>query len=118
MRAKDKQIHVLAVTGSAPSELLPEVPTLGSMTSGLTLGIDHGLFGPKGLPADLVAAHVAILQRVMETRGVLAELHEEYGTESRLITGDGFTRYLENQAADWKDMIQRQDNRGRLGQKS
>ena len=54
----------------------------------------------------------------METRGVLVNLHDEYGTDARLITADGFSRYLENLAADWKEMLQRQDNRGRLGQKS
>ncbi|WP_420403853.1 Bug family tripartite tricarboxylate transporter substrate binding protein [Nisaea sp.] len=117
-RMKNEQLHILAVTAEAPSELLPDIPTLGTATDGLSLGIDHGIFGPEGLPAEVVAAHVATLQKVMETRGVLVTLHEEYGTEARLITADGFSRYLENLAADWKEMLQRQDNRGRLGQKS
>ncbi|MBO6561128.1 MAG: hypothetical protein JJ959_11345 [Nisaea sp.] len=117
-RMKDKELHVLAVTGPAPSELLPDIPALGTEVRGLTLGVDHGIFGPEALPAEIAAAHVATLQKVMETRGVLASLHEDYGTEARLIAADGFSRYLENLAADWKEMLQRQDNRGRLGQKS
>ncbi|UUX51209.1 tripartite tricarboxylate transporter substrate-binding protein [Nisaea acidiphila] len=117
-RMHEKQLHTLAVTGAAPSEDMPDIPTLGMHAGGLTLGVDHGIYGPAGLPAELVAAHANIFQKVMETRGVLSELHKEYGTESRLITADGFSRYLENLAADWKEMLQRQNNRGRLGQKS
>jgi len=117
-RMNDGRFHVLAVTGPGPSGLLPDTPVLAMEADGLTLGMDHGVFGPKGLPPELVTAHVATLQKVMETRGVLASLHDEYGTEANMIAADGFSRYLENLAADWKEMLQRQDNRGRLGQKS
>lgn len=117
-RTKERQLHSLAVTSPGPAESMPDVPALATAAGGLTLGIDHGIYGPGGLPTDIVAAHAAVFQKVMETRGALAELHKEYGTEPRLITADGFSRYLENLAADWKEMLQRQNNKGRLGQKS
>ncbi len=117
-RIKETQLHVLAVSGAFEPGMLAGVPTIGSEAGGLTFGIDHGLFGPRDMPNDIVKSLTEIMQKVMETRGVLADLHNEYGTEAALITGDGFARYLENLAADWGEMIQRQNNGGRLGQKS
>ncbi|MEO9904378.1 tripartite tricarboxylate transporter substrate-binding protein [Nisaea sp.] len=117
-RIKGKQLNVLAVSGAFEPGMLPGVPTIGSEADGLTFGIDHGLFGPRDMPNDIVKTLAETMRSVMETRGVLADLHNEYGTEAALITGDGFARYLENLSADWGEMLQRQDNGGRLGQKS
>jgi len=117
-RIREKQLNVLAVSGAFEPDMLAGVPTIGSEADGLTFGIDHGLFGPREMPDEIVKNVADIMQKVMETRGVLADLHTEYGTEAALITGDGFARYLENLAADWGEMLQRQDNAGRLGQKS
>ena len=52
---------------------------------------------------EIVKSLGEIMRQVMETRGVLAELHDEYGTETALIVGDAFARYLENLAADWRN---------------
>lgn len=117
-RTKDKKLNVLAVSGAFEPGMLADVPTIGSEAGGLTFGIDHGLFGPRDMPNDIVKILAEIMRKVMETRGVLADLHSGYGTEAALITGDGFARYLENLAADWGEMLQRQNNIGRLGRKS
>ncbi len=117
-RIKENQLNVLAVSGAFEPGMLSGVPTIGSEADELTFGIDHGLFGPRDMPNDIVKTLADTMRKVMETRGVLAKLHNEYGTEAALITGDGFARYLENLSADWGEMLQRQDNGGRLGQKS
>ena len=117
-RSKGKELDVLAVSGAFAPGMLPGVPTLGAEAGGLTFGIDHGLFGPRDMPDDIVKSLVAIMRKVLETRGVLSELHKEYGTETALVAGDGFARYLENLSADWTEMLQRQNNGKRLGQKS
>lgn len=117
-RGNDEEFQVLAVTGPGPTDLVPDAPALAMDAAGLTLGVDHGLYGPEALPEQIVTAHARTFQKVMETRGALADLHKHYGTETRLITADGFSRYLENLAADWKEMLVRQNNGGRLGQRS
>lgn len=118
VRGKELELNVLAVSGAFAPAMLPGVPTVGTEAGGLSFGIDHGLFGPRDLPDDVVSGLVEIISKVMETRGVLADLHKEYGTEAALIPGDRFARYLENLSADWSELLQRQNNGGRLGQKS
>ena len=115
VRGKELELNVLAVSGAFAPAMLPGVPTVGTEAGGLSFGIDHGLFGPRDLPDDVVNGLVEIISKVMETRGVLSDLHKEYGTEAALIPGDRFTRYLENLAADWSELLQRQNNGGRLG---
>ena len=117
-QGQDGQLTVLGVSGASEQRTLAGVPTIGSEADGLTFGMDHGLFGPRGMSDEIVKSLGEIMRQVMETRGVLAELHDEYGTETALIVGDAFARYLENLAADWREMLQRQKNNRRLGQKS
>lgn len=117
-RSRSKDLDVIAVSGAVEPEMLVGVPPLGSEAGGLTFGIDHGLFGPREMSNEVVKSLADIMRKVMDTRGVLVDLHNSYGTEAVLVTGDRFARYLENLAADWGEMIQRQDNAGRLGQKS
>ena len=116
--SQDRKLNVLAVSGASEQRTLAGIPTIGTEADGLKFGMDHGLFGPREMSDEIVKSLGEIMRQVLETRGVLAELHDEYGTETALIVGDAFARYLENLAADWSEMLQRQNNGGRLGQKS
>ncbi|KQM75428.1 tripartite tricarboxylate transporter substrate binding protein [Xylophilus sp. Leaf220] len=51
---KTGKLKLLAVTEAQRSVLLPNVPTVAETVPGYELGVWYGLFGPKGMPADVV----------------------------------------------------------------
>ena len=51
---KTGKLKLLAVTEAQRSVLLPNVPTVAETLPGFELGVWYGLFGPKGMPADVV----------------------------------------------------------------
>jgi len=48
------KLRLLAVTEATRSKLLPDVPTVGETLPGYELGVWYGLFGPAGMPKELV----------------------------------------------------------------
>ncbi len=51
---KTGKLKLLAVTEAQRSVLLPNVPTVAETVPGFELGVWYGLFGPKGMSADVV----------------------------------------------------------------
>lgn len=49
------KMRPIAQFGAMRAPTLPDVPTLKELGVNVTLGVDIGLFAPKGLPADVVA---------------------------------------------------------------
>jgi tripartite-type tricarboxylate transporter receptor subunit TctC len=52
---KAGKVRILAVTGEQRSKALPEVPTLKEQGINMTADAFFGLYGPSGVPADVVA---------------------------------------------------------------
>ena len=52
---KAGKVRILAVTGDARNRALPDVPTLKELGIDSTADAFFGLYGPPGMPADLVA---------------------------------------------------------------
>src|SRR5665647_1390719 len=103
-----KRIKAFAVTGKERSPALPDVPTLaeaGIKHADVDLQFWFGVFGPKGMPADvkdrLEKAIAKALQSPM-VRQRLAELDitPEFGPGSALQTR------LKNEINNWKTFIE------------
>lgn len=95
--AQDRKVIGLAVTSARRARIAPDIPTLAE--SGLE-GFDHaswyGVWGPKGMPAGLVATLNDLFQsavRDLDAAGNLAP----YGVEPVLETPEAFAHY----AADY-----------------
>lgn len=70
---KAGKLILLAVTEAKRSALLPDVPTVGETLPGYELGVWYGLFGPAGMPQDLVdrlnhAANSALAEPAVRAR--------------------------------------------------
>ena len=52
---KAGKLKLLAVTEAKRSPLLPDVPAVAETLPGYELSVWYGLFGPAGMPGDLVA---------------------------------------------------------------
>lgn len=64
------KVRPIAVAGSARSPTLPDVPLLSEIVPGIGSGSWIGLFGPAGLPGDLVQRINREVDRIMRTPGM------------------------------------------------
>ena len=95
------KLRALAVTGSAPLQALPSVPTVAS--SGLpgyaALGW-FGLLGPLSMPADVAAKWNADVNRVLEQADVRKEMIAR-GADPGSGTTAEFGAFVRSEQAKW-----------------
>jgi tripartite-type tricarboxylate transporter receptor subunit TctC len=71
------KLRALAVSGSTRSGVAPEIPTVAeSGVEGYVYQSWQGVFGPKGVPVDVVAGTVAALHRALDEPSVRRRLTE------------------------------------------
>lgn len=92
------QLKALAVTGAERFPAMPKVPT--AVESGLVPGYDvttwYGMFGPKGIPAPIVAKLNAVLNESLADPDVKVRL-ERAGVVVKSSTPAEFGTFLTNQ---------------------
>jgi len=101
---RDGRLRALAVTSARRSPLAPDLPVVADTLPGFESNTWFGLYGPKGLPADLVArVNAAAKQAVTdpELRDKLAKL----GMEPASSTPAQFADLVAQDAAKWKKII-------------
>jgi tripartite-type tricarboxylate transporter receptor subunit TctC len=106
---KGGTIKAYAVTTPARLEVFPDIPTVseGGMP-GMEVSVWHGLYAPKGTPADVVERLSASLQAALADPGI-AEKLGELGTApspAADATPAGLKAKLEAEIARWKPVIE------------
>jgi tripartite-type tricarboxylate transporter receptor subunit TctC len=103
---KDGKLKALAVTGARRSALAPELPTVSeSGLSGFESTTWFGVYGPKGLSADMVKALNAEFVRAMQSAEVqerLAKLGAEPVTAG---SAEQFAAMVKADSARWAALI-------------
>ena len=101
------RLQPLAVTRGTRMPLLPEVPTLSeSGFPGLVVSSWYGLLGPAGMPAPLVATLTAASLDAAQSPE-LRKRHEAVGSIGEAADGDALMRFLREDYARWKEVIER-----------
>ena len=91
---KPARLRALAVTGSARSTALPNVPTAAEAgVPGLVAESWYGLFAPAGTPPAALAKLASAMEKVMAQPALKAKLGEQ-GAEITYMGTDAFTTYL------------------------
>ena len=101
------RLRALAVLGPTRAPAVPEVPTI--IEAGLpdVQGITfNGLFAPKGTPPAVVEKLSAAIRVALEKKTVADKLGE-LGSDARGSTPEEFTKFLEQEAAKWTDVMQK-----------
>lgn len=106
-----KRIKALAVTGKQRSPALPDVPTLaeaGVKTADVELQFWFGVFGPKGMPAEVKAKLEKAIQKALQSPAVrerltALDITPEFGPGAALQT------QLQNEIKNWKTFIEAKD---------
>ena len=72
---KNQKVRALAVTGAKRSPHLPQVPTMAeSGLAGYELSSWYGIFGPAGIPQDILASLNAAIGKAIQMPDVVARL--------------------------------------------
>jgi tripartite-type tricarboxylate transporter receptor subunit TctC len=104
----DKRIKALAVTGKERSPALPGVPTLteaGVTHADVDLQFWFGVFGPKGIPADVKTKLENAIQKALKSPAVgerlaALDIKPEFGPAAALQT------LLRNEIKNWTTFIE------------
>ena len=101
---KDGKLRALAITSAKRSSLAPDLPTVAEVLPGFESSTWFGLYGPKGLPADIVARVNAAMNASLadaETKERFARL----GAEPTGGTPQAFEQVVQLETARWKKII-------------
>ncbi|MBC7780091.1 MAG: tripartite tricarboxylate transporter substrate binding protein [Proteobacteria bacterium] len=102
---KAGRLRVLAVTGSARSPLLPEVPTVAEQgLAGFNVNSWYGVFAPAALPRELaqrLSTDITALMSIAEVRERLAAL----GAEPMPMAPEEFSRFVRDEIVLWARIV-------------
>ena len=99
------KLRAIAATGAERSPLLPEVPTVSEAgLPGFEVTSWYGVFGPAGLPADVVAklnVEIGSIVTAPDVKERLAAL----GAEPSVKTPDQFGQYVREEVTKWAKVV-------------
>jgi tripartite-type tricarboxylate transporter receptor subunit TctC len=100
------QLRPLAVAGEARSADLPGVPTIKETGIGdFDAGTTYAVFGPAGIPRDIVDKLHAEIRKALDDPGVQDKLRNA-GVLPKAGSPEDITRMLQQRIPQWADVIQ------------
>lgn len=102
---KDGRLRALAITSAKRSPLLPDLPPVSDTVPGFESVTWFGLYGPKGMPADLVAKVNQSVNQALQDAEVKDRL-ARLGIEPAGGTPQQFAAMTDADRAKWKKIIQ------------
>jgi tripartite-type tricarboxylate transporter receptor subunit TctC len=106
-QVKANNLRALAVTGSKRLSLLPDLPTIAeSGYPGFETRTWYGLFGPAGLPADIVRKLHADTEKVLRMPEIANNLIAQ-GWDIAVSSPDQFSMVLQSEFDRWSAVVKR-----------
>ena len=102
---KDGRLRALGVTSAKRTPLAPDLPPISDVLPGYESTTSFGLFGPKGLPAEVVTRVNLAANQVLKDPEVVDKL-TRLGIEPVGGTPAQFGQLLNTELAKWKKIIQ------------
>ena len=99
------KVRALAVTTTARSELLPDVPTVGDFLPGYEASAWYGVGAPSGTPADIVQKLNKELNAAFVDPRTKARIAEVGGTPLPGSPGD-FGRFIAKEVEKWDKVVE------------
>lgn len=102
---QDGRVKALAVTGPERLAALPDVPTVAEETRSGFTGVSFvGIFGPKGLPAEVVS-RLGDALAVTLADPVVQERIERLGSAAEYMPSEKFGQLINDEVQVWSDVI-------------
>jgi tripartite-type tricarboxylate transporter receptor subunit TctC len=101
---KAGRLRALGVTTPKRSRALPDVPSISETVPGFDVTHWYGMWGPKGLPRDMVTLWNREVAKVLKTPAVLKWM-EEQGLEVAGGPPEEYAERLKVDVAKWKRVV-------------
>jgi len=102
---KTGRLRVLAVTGTARSPLLPEVPTVSEAgLPGFDVTSWYGMFAPAGLPKDLLMKLNADIAAVLKSADMGTRL-AALGADPAPMSPEDFGQFVREEITKWAKVV-------------
>ncbi|MEN9538085.1 MAG: hypothetical protein RLZZ126_320 [Pseudomonadota bacterium] len=101
---REGRLRALAVTSLKRSPLAPDLPALSEVVPGFESNTWFGLYGPRGLPAD-VRDRIALAVQQVLTESDVRERLARLGIEPVGTGPSAFARMVAADSAKWKSII-------------
>jgi tripartite-type tricarboxylate transporter receptor subunit TctC len=101
---KAGRLRALGVTTPKRSRALPDVPAIGETVPGFEVTHWYGLWGPKGLPKDIVTLWNREVAKVLKTPAVQKWM-EDQGLELAAGPPEEYVERLKIDVAKWKKVV-------------
>jgi len=102
---KTDRVRTLGVTSAKGSSLLPNVPAIGQTLPGFDLTSWNGIFGPAGMPQDIVEKLNTELQTILNDPAVREQLAQIGFEVWPTTTPKEFAAYVQEQLDHWGTLI-------------
>ena len=101
---KEPRVRMLAVTGTAPSKFLPELPTVAETLPGYQFDSWIGLLAPAATPKATVEQINAAMAKLLQDPVILERLDKQ-GVVPRAMTPDAFNALLRDDFAKMGQVV-------------
>lgn len=106
-QVRSNNLRALAATGSKRLSLLPDIPTIAeSGYPGFETRTWYGLFGPAGMPADIVRKLHADMEKALRIPAVANNLIAQ-GWDITVSPPEQFSVVLQSEADRWSAVVKR-----------
>ena len=102
---KAGRLRALAVSGGKRSLQYPELPTIGEFYPGFENSIWLGLFGPAGVPEEVLAKLRTELKKALESPDVKARFNNAGGLEPYVATPQEFEAVIRRDHAKYAKVV-------------
>lgn len=107
---KAGKLRALAVSGSARSPVLPDVPTVAETVPGYNGTLWIGLFAPAGVPQDVLAKLQDGMGKALAAKDLRDKLEQQgvelAGPPDKPVTPEQFAAILNDDIAKWARIVQ------------
>ena len=101
---KSNRLRGLAVSTEKPSGALPGIPTIGETVKGYDVVLWYGVFGPKGLPKDIVNVWNKGIAQALQSKELQDRMAGE-GLEPAGGTPEQFRAVIKRDVEKWKRVV-------------
>jgi tripartite-type tricarboxylate transporter receptor subunit TctC len=101
---KAGRVKALAVTNAERSPLLPDLPTIGEFVPGYECTIWYGLWGPAGLPPEILTALSDAILALPGQPEIKARF-DQFGATLVASTPQAFARHLKAEVERWAKLV-------------
>jgi len=101
---KSGRLRAIGVTTAKRSGVLPDVATVGETVPGYEVATWFGLWGPKGLPPNVVARWNAEVEKALQTEEIRNRLAGE-GLEPAGGSPEQFLNTIRSDVAKWRRVV-------------